>query len=68
MDLPSATTVTPVEFSLADKTQGSKLTVDDPQTDEEYTCRVTQTDGEDSDTTVDLDVYGRHLNCLNQIA
>ena len=69
MDLPSVTTVTPVDFNAGAKTQGSELTVNDPQTDKEYTCRVTQNgDSTDTaDTTVDLNVYSTYLNCLNHL-
>ena len=67
MDLPSVTTVTPVDFNAGTKTQGSTLTVDDPQTDKEYTCRVIQADAVEADTTVDLNVYSTYLNCLNHL-
>ena len=67
MDLPSVTTVTPVDFSSTDKTQGSDLTVVDPQTDKEYTCRVTESSGTDADTDVDLKIYSTYLNCLNDL-
>ena len=62
MDLFSGYTITPVAFKEVDKTQGSKLTVNDPQTDKTYTCRA-KPDGQDNfDTSVKLDVYGTYLH------
>ena len=63
MDLSSDYDITPVAFNGPDKTQGSKLTVNDPTADAMYTCRVKPDDQDYSDTTVNLIVYGTYLNC-----
>ena len=62
MDLSSGYTVTPVQFNEQAETQGSELTVVDPQSDETYTCRVQQSADVDdtTDTTVTLNVYGMY--------
>ena len=67
MELSSAYDITPVPFNEQEKTQGSKLTINDPQKDTSYTCRVKPDDQEPSDTTGNLVVYGTYLNCLNHL-
>ena len=59
----SGFTVNAVAFVKGDETQGSELTVDSPQADKTYTCRVTQNGApaDTADTSVTLNVYGTYL-------
>ena len=69
MDLFSGYGVEAVAHNPTAKTQGSKLTVEDPTTLGEtlYTCRVTPTGQVASNTDVDLDVYGTYLYSSNHV-
>ena len=64
----SGYSVQAVAFNEQDETQGSELTVDSPQADKTYTCRVTQNGASDdtADTSVTLNVYGTYLLSLNR--
>ena len=71
VDLSSGYGVTDFALKDTDATQGStKLTVESPQADKTFTCRV-KPEGQDaetaSDTTVKLNVYGTCLYCLNYL-
>lgn len=64
----SGTSVKAIAFDQGAETQGSELTVEDPKTDEVYTCRVTQNgiDADTADTSVILNVYGEYLYSSNR--
>ena len=70
MDLSSAYGIKAVGFeSVTSEEQGSELTVNNPQADKTYTCRVTQNgdDTDTADTPVKLDVYGAYIYCSNHL-
>ena len=70
MDPSSAYDIEAVGFeSVTSGEQGSKLTVNNPQADTTYTCRVTQNNDptDKADTTVTLNVYGAYLYSSNHL-
>ena len=59
--------VVQIPFNEADETQGSKLTVENPTTDDTFTCRTQETGQKATDTDVQVDIYGTYLYCLNHL-
>ena len=50
--------ITPVAFNSGSGTQGSEMTVSNPDSDKVYTCKVHYNGDEVTSKTVRLDVYG----------